>query len=121
MKKVKWRWDMGCYIAFCPYCNEPAYEKDYCVFCFKDYKWVDKSKERMVIVGDYTIIQASNKHIQVYKDGRMVFHASCTKRLSKRKLRGYAKLCDAIGEYEPPGETITVPKYTNKGAEDEIR
>ena len=115
ISKVKWRWDWGCFIPLCPYCNEPAYEKDYCVFCLKDYKWVDRSKERMVIVGDYTIVQTSNNHISVTKDGRMVLHASCTKRMSKRKLKGYAKICDVLGDYEPPGKTITVPKYTYKG------
>lgn len=121
MKKVKWKWDWGCYIPLCPYCNEPVYDKDHCVFCKKKYKWVDKSKERIVTVGEYTIVQASNYHIHVYKGERMVFHASCTKRMSKRKLKGYAKICDAIGEYEPQGKTITVPKYTYKGEDNETR
>ena len=87
MKKVKWRWDMGCYIPFCPFCGEPAYEKDRCTFCNKEYKWADKSKERKVTVGDYTIIQTSNKHITIVKGDRRVMHASCTKRMSKRRLR----------------------------------
>ena len=98
MKKVKWKWDLGCYIPLCPYCNEFAIEQDHCVFCEKEYKWVDKSKERIVTVDDYTIVQTSNKHIQVYKGERMVLHASCTKRMSKRKLKKYADLCEILRE-----------------------
>ena len=87
MKKVKWRWDWECYVPLCPYCNELAYENDHCVFCKKEYKWVNKSKDRVVIVGEYTVVQTSNNHISITKDGRMVFHASCTKRKSKRNLK----------------------------------
>lgn len=104
MKKVKWCWDWDAYVPLCPYCDEPAYEKDHCVFCKGKYKWVDKSKDRKVIVGEYTIVQASNKHIHVYRGDRMVLHASCTKRLSKRKLRGYAKFCESIREEEADNE-----------------
>ena len=89
MKKVKWRWDWGCYIPLCPYCNEPAYEKDHCVFCEKEYKWVDKSKEKIVTVGEYTVVQCSNKHVHIYKGEHMVLHASCTKRRSKRQLKKF--------------------------------
>jgi hypothetical protein len=72
MKKVKWMWDWECYVPFCPYCYEIAYEKDHCVFCKKEYKWVDKSKIRKVTVGKYTVVQASNKHITIMKDGEIV-------------------------------------------------
>jgi hypothetical protein len=98
MKKVKWCWDYEVYVPFCPFCNEPAYEKDHCVFCGKEYKWVNKSKARTVTVEDYTIVQASNNHIQVYKGERMVMHLPCTKKMSKRKLRGYAAFCEGIRE-----------------------
>lgn len=86
-KKVKWRWDMGVYVPFCPYCDEFAYEEDCCVFCEKEYIWVDKSKDREVKVGEYTVVQASNKHISIYKGNRAVSHMSCTKRKSKRQLK----------------------------------
>lgn len=98
MEKVKWRWDYGVYVPFCPYCNEPAYEKHYCVFCEKEYEWVDKSKDRVVTVDDYTIVQASNNHIQVYKGDILVLHASCTKKQSKRKLKQYAAYCESLIE-----------------------
>ena len=87
MKKVKWRWDWGCYVPLCPYCNELAYEKDFCTFCLKPYKWVDKSKDRKVVVGEYTVVQCSNKHIHIYKGERLVLHSQCTKRKSKRQLK----------------------------------
>ena len=98
MKKVKWRWDWGCYVPLCPYCNEVAYYKDYCHFCNKPYKWVDKSKDRIVTVGEYTVIQTSNKHITVRKGDRTVMHLPCTKKLSKRKLKGYAAFCEDLIE-----------------------
>ena len=98
MKKVKWRWDYGCYVPLCPYCNDYAYEKDHCVFCKKEYKWVDKSKTRTVTVGEYTIVQASNNHIHVYKGERMVLHISCTKKKSKRELKKFAAFCEALIE-----------------------
>lgn len=95
MKKVEWlaEYDGGKY-PFCPYCHEFAYEKDHCVFCGREYKWVERFKDRVVIVGEYTVVQASNNHITITKDDRMVFHASCTKKMSKRKLKRY------VGFYE---------------------
>ena len=87
MKKVKWKWDYGVYVPLCPYCGELAYEKDHCSFCMNSYKWVDKSKDRSVKVGEYTVVQCSNKHIHIYKGEHMVLHASCTKRKSKRQLK----------------------------------
>lgn len=121
MKKVKWRWDWGVYVPLCPYCNELVYEKDHCVFCEKEYKWVDKSKDREVTVGEYTVIQTSNKHITILKGERIVMHLSCTKKLSKRKLKGYVKFCESLREYKSPGKTITIPKFTYKGEENETK
>ena len=61
---------------------------DRCVFCGKEYQWCKgKKKDRVVIVGEYTVVQTTNNHISITKDGRMVYHAQCTKRLSKRKLK----------------------------------
>ena len=96
MKKVKWTWDWGVYVPLCPYCNELAYEKDHCVFCEKEYKWVDKSKDRFVTVGEYTVVQASNNHISITKDGRMVYHASCTKKLSEEELKEHVKFYEEL-------------------------
>lgn len=111
-KKVKWRWDYGVYVPLCPYCNELAYEKDHCVFCEKEYKWVDKSKERMVTVGEYTVVQASNNHITIVKGDRRVMHASCTKRMSKRQLKKMVEWCEEI-KRSPIGGLF------EKGADDE--
>ena len=38
-KKVVFEWYYTGYMAFCPYCGEPAYEKKACVFCGKEYKY----------------------------------------------------------------------------------
>lgn len=88
MKKVKWRWDMGVYVPFCPYCDEFPYDDDKCVFCGKPYKWVDGSiKETVVTEGDYTIYQGTSNHIQLYKDGKLIVHMSCTKKMTEEELK----------------------------------
>ncbi len=88
MKKVKWKWDFGVYVPFCPYCYEPAYEEDHCVFCGKKYKWVEgKVKPTVVEHNGYTIIQCTNNHIQIYKDNRIVMYASCTKKMTEDELK----------------------------------
>ena len=99
MKKVKWRWDYGCYVPFCPYCNEYAYEKDHCMFCKKEYKWVDKSKARAVRVGEYTVVQTSSNNIYVCKGKRLVEHIFCAEKKSKRELKKFAGVfCKAVLE-----------------------
>ena len=60
MKKVNWKWDYGVYVPFCPYCDEPAYEKDHCCFCNKPYEWVN---------------------------GELISHISCTKKFNKTELK----------------------------------
>ena len=88
MKKVNWRWDMGVYVPFCPHCDELAYDETHCVFCGKKYKWVDgEIKPTVVEHGEYTIVQCTNNHIQVYRDGRMVMHSSCTSKLTEEELK----------------------------------
>ena len=86
-KKIKWRWEYGVYGCFCPYCNEWAYEKDHCVFCGKPYEWVEpKHKETIIKQGKYTIVQATNNHISIYKSGEFVYHASCTEKKTEEEL-----------------------------------
>jgi hypothetical protein len=88
MKKVKWTWDWGVYVPLCPYCNEFAYEKDHCVFCDKKYKWVEgEIKPTVIEHNGYTIVQATNNHIQVYEEGRLIYTASCTKKMSEEELK----------------------------------
>ena len=94
MKKVKWKLEMGCYIAFCPHCGEPAYLEDHCEFCGKQYKWREgRYRPREVVVGKYTAVQTSGKSIYITDndDNRLLYHITHTKRLSKRKLRKFVK------------------------------
>ena len=97
MKRVKWvkEWDGGKY-PYCPHCNELAIDKDYCVFCLKEYKWRGKSRVRTVVVGDYIVRQTSSKHVSITKGDRMVYHAQCTKRLSKRQLKNHVKFYEDL-------------------------
>lgn len=88
MKAVTWirEVDGGLY-PFCPYCGEFAYEKDHCVFCGKKYIMHEKRRERKVTVGEYTVVQTSNNNVSIAKGGSLVYHAQCTKRLSRRELK----------------------------------
>ena len=79
IKEVEWMWEYGVYIPFCPYCGEPAYEKDSCYFCGKPYKYVEgEYKPTEVQCGEYTVVQNTNNHIHIYKDDSMVMHIQCT-------------------------------------------
>ena len=104
MKKVKWDWEYGVYTPLCPYCNEPAYEKDHCVFCNQKYKWVEgKHKFTEVVDGDYTIVQSTNGHIHIIKDGRMVMHINQTEKKTEQELLGmldFYRELQMIGEKE---------------------
>lgn len=37
--------------------------------------------------GEYTAAQASNNHLYIYKDGRLVLHAQFSKKMSEEELR----------------------------------
>jgi hypothetical protein len=92
MKRKNIVWEKGYgeeLYPFCPYCGEFAYEQDGCCFCGKPYKWV-KEPVRLTIVkvGGHKVIQTSNNHILIYNaEGRIVYHASCTKKMTKRELK----------------------------------
>ena len=98
MKKVKWRWDMGVYVPFCPYCDELAYEEDHCVFCGKKYKWVEGEYKPTVVVGQdgYTAVQSTNNHIIVYKDDQMVMHSSCDVKKTEDELREHIEFVKGL-------------------------
>ena len=87
-KKIDWRLDWGCYVPFCPYCDELSYDRKKCLHCGKEYEWVEpKYKPKKVYREGYTIIQTTNMHIHIYdKADIMVFHGSCKKPQSKKEL-----------------------------------
>lgn len=88
LKPIKWKWDYGVYVPFCPYCGEPAYEKNKCFSCGKPYKWVEgEYKPTEVQVGEYLVVQATNNHVHIYKDGNLVFHSQCSRKLTEEELR----------------------------------
>ncbi len=106
IKKVKWKWDYGVYVPFCPYCDEPAYEKEGCVFCKKPYQWVEgEYKPTEVTQGEYTVVQATNNHISIYKNGEFVFHASCTKKKTEEELLGFIKFYEDMTVKGKDGKT----------------
>ena len=87
MKEVVWKWEYGVYVPFCPYCGEPAYEQDSCTFCGEPYQWVEgEFKPTKVTRGEYTVVQATNRHIHIYKNGKMVLHSHGNKKLTEEEL-----------------------------------
>ncbi len=95
MKNIVWRWEYGVYVPFCPYCDEPACEHDGCVFCAKPYQWVNgEIQPTRVSKGDYTVVQSTNNHISLYKNGELVQHAQQDQKKTEEELLEY------IGFYE---------------------
>ena len=106
MKEVQWRWDYGVYVPFCPYCDEPAYERDKCLSCGKTYKWVESDiKDTVVEKGKYTIAQCSNNHVHIYKDGRRIYHASVNEKMTEKELLDLVSLLEIILDEETEEET----------------
>lgn len=50
----------------------------------------------------YKIVQCTNNHIQIYKDDRIVYHASCRKKMTEDELKEQVEFLKAIreGKYE---------------------
>lgn len=96
--KIIWRWDYGVYMPFCPYCDEVAEiaegKTEKCRWCNGLIEWVEpKHKPTVVQVGDYTVVQSTNKHISIAdKDGKMIYHAQCNKKQTEEELRGMVDL-----------------------------
>ena len=89
MKKVKWRYEYGMEMPFCPYCDEPIYYKGECSFCGKKHEWENSKQEETVVEdGDYVIVQTPNNHIHIMHCGRMIVHINCTKKMTEDELRG---------------------------------
>ena len=109
IKEIQWHWEYGLYLPTCPYCNEPAYEKDRCVFCEKEYKWVESEiKDTVVTVGDYTVVQLSNNAIYVLKGEAIAMHASCAKKMTEDELKEmvahYEDICNTNIDEEEEDE-----------------
>ena len=101
MKKVKWQEEWGELFPVCPYCNEWAYEKTHCVFCKKLYEWDEPPnlpKPTIIEHEDYVVVQVPSNHIQIYDatDGRLVYHASCTEKLSNDELNKHVDFIRGI-------------------------
>lgn len=51
----------------------------------------------------YKIIQCTNNHIQIYKDDRIVYHASCNKKMTEDELKEQVDFLKAIREGKDEG------------------
>ena len=75
------------YVPFCPHCGELAYEEDKCVFCDKPYNRVEGDVRPVkVSKGDYTVIQSTNNHISLYKNGKLIMHAQHNQKKTEKEL-----------------------------------
>lgn len=45
-----------------------------------------KHKETIIEQGEYTIVQATNNHISLYKNGGFVMHINCSKKMTEEEL-----------------------------------
>lgn len=87
MKKVKWKYDWGEYMPFCPHCDELAYEYNVCVFCKKPYQWVEpKVKPTIVEKDGIKVIQTTGKGIYICDNDLPAMHMSCTKKKTEEEL-----------------------------------
>lgn len=73
--------------------------------CLKGIKqWLEseatENEETVIEKGEYTIVQCSNNHVHIYKDGRMIYHASCNKKMTKNELLDHFGLLEIILDEE---------------------
>lgn len=67
-------------------------------------KKVKKADEFKVLnYNGYKIIQCTNNHIQIYKDNRIVYHASCRKKMTEEELKEQVDFLKAIREGKDEG------------------
>ena len=98
-RKIKWKWDYGCYEPFCPYCGEVAWLEDKCANCGEEYQWTEpKHKPTVVQVDEYTITQSTNNNISITKYDKLLFHAQCTKKKTEEELKEYIDIYHKLSE-----------------------
>lgn len=72
----------------CPHCGEMPYSYERCQFCGQRFLPFPKTEneENAIEVGKYTVVQASNNHVHVYKGSKLVLHAVVSRRLNTLEL-----------------------------------
>ena len=70
-------------------------ERTYLGGCTDGKKWGDST---VVYDRDYTIVQTTNNHISITKDGKMVAHFSCTSKKTESELKEYVYLMEKLIE-----------------------
>ena len=80
-------------IPVCPSCNELAYGENECVFCHQKYRYIPKPRgyeDTVITIGEWEICQVYGSWgVYITHNGQMVIHASCSKKLSKKKLKDW--------------------------------
>lgn len=119
MKQIKWRWDFGVYMPFCPHCDEVAWAENRCTFCGKPYRWVEgKVKPKIVTHGEFTAVQGTGNDIILYDgEGEFIMHASCEKKLTDEELIEVVKNFLNWREKKNEGKTAEGMEQLNAGGE----
>ena len=65
----------------------------------------NENEETVIEKGKYTIAQCSNNHVHIYKDGRMIYHASFNEKLTEKELLDLVSMLEIILDEETEEET----------------
>lgn len=87
---VNWKEEYEMIMPFCPRCNEPAYEKDHCVFCGQKYHYTPKPKGYEDTIVEYKNYRATQIYgswsVYIERDNQVIQHWSCRGKISKDEL-----------------------------------
>lgn len=56
-------------------------------------------------IGEYMVMQSTNNHISIYKNGDMISHISCNKKLTEQELKDMIPECEKLTELFKAGDT----------------
>lgn len=94
-KEILYECEWGMLVGICPNCNEIPYSEKVCQFCGQKLIWKEKPKKYQDIVvkkDDYVITQIYGSwSVYVEKNGELISHSICKKRLTKKELLKFAR------------------------------
>ena len=97
--KIEYSCEYGIVIPVCPFCNEPAYEEEQCIFCGAKFEQPTKEEQEEVNKANHeftvtyknvTLHQIASAVYQ-YKNNRLISHWSLTRPYTEEELLAKAK------------------------------
>lgn len=102
IEDVAWFEDWGVMVAHCPSCGELAYGEKECVFCHQKYRYIDKPKgyeDTVITMGEWEITQVYGSWgVYITCKGKLITHISCSKQLSKKRLKEWLESYVKMGK-----------------------